>query len=57
MVVAHIEERTINRMKRLMSGFGLIAGMVALAAIGGGAAGPPVCDADNGGITLPPGFP
>jgi glucose/arabinose dehydrogenase len=33
-----------------------IPGIVAIAAIGGGAAGPPACNPDNGGISLPQGF-
>jgi glucose/arabinose dehydrogenase len=43
-------------MKRLISAFFIVTGMVVIAAIGGRAAGPPACDPDNGGITLPPGF-
>jgi glucose/arabinose dehydrogenase len=39
-----------------MFAFCTVTGIVALAAIGGGAAGAPACDPDNGGITLPPGF-
>ena len=42
-------------MNRLISSFCCVTGLVALAAIGGAAA-PPACDADNGGITLPQRF-
>lgn len=43
-------------MKRLISAFFIVAGMVVAAVSDGGAAGPPACDPDNGGITLPQGF-